>query len=375
MTNTATQNTEKRSAARKAASNPLTAGRLPGWSVWAIAAGGAAVAAIIIFLTSLGNADGFNWAGFVVLGLLFSVTAIYVVSLMTEGKRQATNRFVTSRVLSTFVLALIPLLSLIITLFTRGMARLDAEFFSSSMRGIVDVGGGAAHAIWGTVLITLTATLLSVPIGIFTAIYLVEYGKGWLKNAINFFVDVMTGIPSIVAGLFVFTMLFAATAFTPLTPATIKTGLAGALALTILMLPTVIRSSEEMLRLVPNELREASYALGTPKWVTIVKIVLPTALAGIATGVTLAISRVIGETAPLLIAAGVAQASLNTNLVKGQMMSLPVFVYQMTKGAGVAQQPWFEMAWTAALVLLIIVMVLNLIARAIAYYFRPKGER
>lgn len=356
------------------ASNPLTSGRLPGWAVWAILGGSIAVAAIIMGLVSMAAGNEYNWAGFVVLAGIINLVAVYVITRIAEGGRQATDRFMTALVSSAFVIALFPLLSLVITLFGRGMERFDAEFFSSSMQGIVSQGGGAVHAIWGTVLITLVATLISVPIGIFTSIYLVEYGSGWLAKAINFFVDVMTGIPSIVAGLFAFTMVFAAVNAAGGSPVAARTGMVGAIALSVLMIPTVVRSTEEMLRLVPMELREASYALGVPKWLTIVKVVLPTALAGITTGVTLAIARVIGESAPLLLTAGIAR-SLNTNLFSQQMMSLPVFVYQMTQGTGPAQQPWEQMAWTAALVLLIIVMALNLIARLIARFFAPKSGR
>ncbi|MET3801830.1 phosphate ABC transporter permease subunit PstA [Clavibacter michiganensis] len=159
------------------------------------------------------------------------------------------------------------------------------------------------------------------------AIYLVEYGRGRLARAITFFVDVMTGIPSIVAGLFAYALLVIF-----LGPG-IRLGFGGALALSVLMIPVVVRSAEEMLKLVPNELREASYALGVPKWLTIVKIVLPTSLAGIVTGVMLAIARVIGETAPLLIVAGFTQ-SMNYNPFQDQMMTLPVFVFRQYADQG-----------------------------------------
>ena len=357
--------------------NPLTNGRLPKWAPWAILAGAVAISSALFLILGSVSGSGINWTAiFVVSALLFFI-AIYVVSLVVEGRRQAANRFVTALVSGAFVLALIPLLSLLATLVTNGIGRFDLQFFNSTMRGVVTEGGGGMHAIMGTVLVTLAASIISVPIGIFTAIYTVEYGRdSWLKRSINFFVDVMTGIPSIVAGLFAFTLIFGLLSLTPnVTVANAKTGFAGAIALTVLMIPTVVRSTQEMLQLVPNELREASYALGVPKWLTIAKVVLPTALAGITTGVTLAISRVIGESAPLLIAAGVAQQSINYDLFKGQMMSLPVFVYQMTKGTGAAQEAWYQLAWTAALVLLLIVMLLNLVARLISHYFSPKGGR
>ena len=165
------------------------------------------------------------------------------------------------------------------------------------------------------------AALISVPIGVFAAIYLVEYGAGKrLARTITFLVDVMTGIPSIVAGLFALSL------FVIILGPAVRFGFGGAVALSLLMIPTVVRSTEEMLRLVPADLREASYALGVPKWRTVTKVVLPTAVGGIVTGVVLAISRVIGETAPLLVIAGFTD-SVNTNLFDGRMMTLPVFIF------------------------------------------------
>jgi phosphate transport system permease protein len=233
------------------------------------------------------------------------------------------------------------------------------------MRGVVGEGGGAYHAIMGTLIITGLAALMSIPVGLLTAIYLVEYGKGRLARAITFFVDVMTGIPSIVAGL------FAVALFTYLAGPGARLGFAGAVALSVLMIPVVVRATEEMLKIVPNELREAAFALGVPKWRTILKVVIPTSIAGIASGITLAIARVIGETAPLLVAVGLTTA-LNFNAFDGRMATLPVFSYLSYATPGVPREPYLERAWTAALVLIIIVMVLNLLARLIARVFAPK---
>jgi phosphate transport system permease protein len=179
----------------------------------------------------------------------------------------------------------------------------------------------------------------------------------------------MTGIPSIVAGLFAFA-LFSLIFNSP----GIRFGIGGAVALSVLMIPTVVRSCEEMLKLVPNELREASYALGVPKWLTISKVVLPTSIAGITTGIMLAISRVIGETAPLLIIAGFTQ-SMNYDLFKERMMTLPVFVYTQYANPGSDPQINLDRAWAGALTLIVIVMVLNLLARLIARVFAPKIAR
>jgi phosphate transport system permease protein len=288
-----------------------------------------------------------------------------------------------------FLLALVPLVWLSWTVISKGVDRFmvlpdgskgfNLDFLQESMRGVVGgaITGGALHAIWGTILITLTTAVISVPIGILTAVYVVEYGRGRLKRAVTFFVDVMTGIPSIVAGLFAYAL--AAIVVGPGT----KTGLTGAIALSVLMIPVVVRASEEMLRLVPNELREASYALGVPKWLTVIKVVLRTAIAGLATGVTLAIARVIGETAPLLIAVGVAD-SMNFNIFDGRMMTLPVYIVsEWRKGDAVCNDPSVPClpeiteyrAWAAALVLILIVMVLNLLARLISRIFSPKTGR
>lgn len=304
-------------------------------------------------------------------------------------RRKVADRAMTTVVYLAFGFALIPLVWLSVTVVTRGLdrfwvdangeANFNLDFLNQSMRGIFGgmPEGGILHAMWGTVLITLAATAISVPIGILTAIYLVEYGRGTLKRAVTFFVDVMTGIPSIVAGLFAYAV------FALLVGPGTKLGIVGAVALSVLMIPVVVRASEEMLKLVPHELREASYALGVPKWLTIIRIVLRTAFAGLTTGVTLAIARVIGETAPLLIAVGVAD-SLNYNLFDGRMMTLPVYIVaEWRKGTQPCNDPTMPCigeiteyrAWAAALVLILIVMALNLIARLISKYFSPKTGR
>ena len=236
------------------------------------------------------------------------------------------------------------------------------------MRGVLGEGGGVLHAMVGTLLITGAAAVISIPIGIMAAVYLVEYGRGALARAITLLVDVMTGIPSIVAGLFAFA--FFAIFFGP----SVRFGIGGAVALSVLMIPVVVRSVEEMLKLVPNELREASYALGVPQWRTIVKVVLPTAAAGIAAGVTLSIARVIGETAPLLIIAG-ATTTTNWNVFDGRMMALPVFTYNSYTIPGVPPEFGVERAWAAALTLFVLVMALNLIARLIARLFGNPTSR
>ena len=313
--------------------------------------------------------DAASWLSGLALGSLVFLAAGFALSAAVEGIRKAKDRLFRYVATGAFLLALFPLVSVIWGTLSKGLARLDALFFSSSMRNVVGEGGGAVHAIWGTLIITGLATLISVPIGVLTSIYLVEYGqKGRLAHSIRFFVDVMTGIPSIVAGLFAYTIFSLV-----MGPGT-NNGLAGACALSVLMIPTIVRSTEEMLRLVPNELREASYALGVPKYRTIWRVVLPTSLAGIVTGVVLGIARIIGETAPLLVTAGIT-ASMNTNPLSNPMATLPVFVYYEYTTPGADPTPYIDRAWAGALTLILIVMGLNLVGRVIAVKFAPKAGR
>jgi len=317
---------------------------------------------------ALSAATGFAVTSTLIYGVVLGTLAVYVATRAVEGRRKAADRLVTALVTTAFAIAMIPLVSLVYTVLDKGLARLDSQFFTESMFRVVGEGGGAYHAIVGTLIITALATVISVPIGLMTAIYLVEYGTGRLKRAITFFVDVMTGIPSIVAGLFSFAL------FTLVFGNDVRMGVMGAVALSVLMIPVVVRSCEEVLKLVPNELREASYALGIPKWRTVVKVVLPTAIAGLGTGVTLSVARVVGETAPLLVTVGLI-TSTNFNPFDGRMATLPVFAYYQLTQPGTATQAFLDRAWTAALVLIILVMALNVVARLISRFFAPKTGR
>ena len=319
----------------------------------------------IVLAAGLMSAVGFSWYGLGLLTFALNAAGIYLLSRRVEGARKAKDRLVSAVITSAFVLAVVPLVSLALTVAGHGWHRLDAEFFSADMRNVLGAGGGIKHAVLGTLMITGVAALISVPIGVLTAIYLVEYGRGRLSKLITFLVDVMTGIPSIVAGL------FAGALFSIFLGLGVRLGFGGSIALSVLMIPIVVRSSEEMLRLVPHELREASYALGVPKWRTVMKIVLPTSMAGIVTGITLAVARVVGETAPLLVIAGFTQ-STNTDLFSGRMMTLPVFVFNSYTQPGSPRSQGIDRAWSAALVLIAVVMLLNLVARLISRYFSPK---
>lgn len=278
----------------------------------------------------------------------------------TGRRRKRTDLTMRIVVTLAFAIALVPLISLLWLTISKGLAWVSWDFVSTDMIGVFGemTGGGILHAILGTLQITAWATLISVPIGLLAAIYLVEYGRGPLARGLTFLVDVMTGIPSIVAGLFAFAL------FTLIFGTSYRAGIMGSVALSVLMIPVVVRSTEEMLKLVPNELREAAYALGVPKWLTIIKVVLRTALGGIVTGVVLAIARVIGETAPLLLTVGLV-TQVNTNMFDGRVATLPVFAYRSYQQGGVGM----DRAWASALVLIVIIMVFNLIARAISKKF------
>jgi phosphate transport system permease protein len=333
---------------------------MPERAAWAVAA----TAAVIGALVALGPLR-LGPAGAIVIAGPIAVIATWGASRAVEDRRRATNRLVSMLVTFAFVLALIPLISVMWQVLSRGVARFDATFFTESMRGVIGAGGGVLHALIGTLIITAATALISIPIGILTAVYVVEYGRGRLSRWITMLVDVMTGIPSIVAGLFAYSL------FQIFFGPGVRVGIGGAVALSLLMVPIVVRSSEEMLKLVPRDLREASFALGAPKWRTVVQVVLPAAAGGISAGLIVAVARIIGETAPLLIIAG-STTNTNLNLFSGRMETLPVFTYYSYKQPGVPPGASIDRAWTAALTLMLLVMLLNLIARGIARALAPK---
>src|SRR3954447_25600081 len=272
----------------------LRAGALPRWGVAAAAVGAVALSLLLFALTPMqGTAD------FLVFAAVLVVASVSVTSWAVEGRRRAKDRLATSLALVFLALTMLPLGLVAFYVFKKGVKLLSFTFLTHSMAGIgpLSSGGGIYHAIIGTLEQVLLASLIAIPLGLLVAIYITEFAGGVLATAVRFLIDVMTGIPSIVAGLFVlaFWVLLLGRGFS---------GFAAAIALAILELPIVVRSAEEMIRLVPASLREASYALGVPKWTTILRIVLPTASTGIVTGVMLAVARVIGETAPVLLVAG-----------------------------------------------------------------------
>jgi phosphate transport system permease protein len=301
-----------------------------------------------------------------------------------SGGRKVKNSIATVLIGLSFLVALVPLIWLLWTVISKGLGVvLHGGWWTETQRNIAstDAGGGALHAIVGTVEQVLICTVISVPIAILVGIYLVEYGHGWFARITTFMVDIMTGIPSIVAALFIYALFVTVLGGQ-------KSGLLAALALVILMVPVIVRTTEEMLKLVPNELREASYALGIPKWKTIMKVVIPTAFTGLITGTVLGVARVAGETAPLLILVGYSQ-SMNWNpfspgnfqgtlpmMIRDQFINLNQAsgsaAYHLDANGnrvagGVANYAPDRM-WGAALTLIVIILLLNVIARFVGRF-------
>jgi phosphate transport system permease protein len=280
----------------------------------------------------------------------------------------------TSDVVATFlvtlsvVVALGPLIWVLYSVITKGFETVKSTVWWTHSQADMTAfmsGGGAYHAVVGTVLQGLMCAVISIPIGVFVAIYLVEYGgESRLGKVTSFMVDVLTGVPSIVAALFIYALFIATFGFP-------RSGFAVSLALVLLMIPVIVRTTEEMLLIVPTELREASYALGVPNWRTITKIVLPAGMSGIITGILLALARVMGETAPLLMLVGYSQA-MNFNIFGGFMGSLPGMMYDQTvAGAGTSPIPTSRL-WGAALTLIAVIAVINLVARVVSQVLAPE---
>ena len=283
-------------------------------------------------------------------------------------RRKVANNTATVLVSLSLAVAVVPLLWVLYAVASKGYKIvLDSTWWSNSQQGMTAfmAGGGVYHALVGTLLQGAVCAVISIPIGVFTGIYLVEYGGGTkLGKLTTFMVDILTGVPSIVAALFIYALWVATLGFQ-------RSGFAVSLALVLLMIPVIVRSTEEMLRIVPMDLREASYALGVPKWKTIMRIVIPTALSGIVTGIMLALARVMGETAPLLILVGYSQA-MNFNMLNGFMGSLPGMMFDQTSaGAGANPVPT-DRLWGAALTLVLLIAVLNISARFVSKFFSPK---
>jgi phosphate transport system permease protein len=321
---------------------------LPTWAVGATTVGAVLVTLLLFAVTGFaGTAD------FLVVAVILVVLANLVASWVVEGKRRAIDRLATNSALVALALTLLPLGFVIGYVIDRGHTRFGWSFLTGdSSGGPLVPGGGIGNAIVGSLEQVLIASLVAVPLGLLVAIFITEYGGNRIATAVRFLIDVMTGIPSIVAGLFVLAFWIIGLHQQP-------SGFAGSIALAIIELPIIVRTSEEMIRLVPSALREASYALGIPRWKTIMRVVLPTAATGITTGVMLAVARVIGETAPVLLVVG-NNNFFNWNGFKGAQASLPVYIFE---NAQQAQAFDIQRAWAAALTLILIVVVLYVAAR------------
>ncbi|MDX6281456.1 MAG: phosphate transport system permease protein [Kribbellaceae bacterium] len=285
-----------------------------------------------------------------------------------SGARAFRNTLATVLITLCFLIALIPLCWILWTVVSKGYHLvLDANWWSQSQRGITSrrAGGGAYHALVGSLVMALICAAIAVPLGILGAVYLIEYGKGSKPaKVVSFMVDILTGVPSIVAALFIYAVWVTILGQN-------RIGFAVSLSLVLLMMPVILRSTEEMLKLVPDELREAAYALGVPKWKTILKIVVPTAFGGIITGVMLGLARVIGETAPLLILVGYSKV-INYNPFSGFMGALPTMINN--DRGDMALPAAADRVWAAALTLILLVLALNVLARLIARFSTIKSK-
>ncbi|GEL18200.1 phosphate ABC transporter permease PstA [Pseudonocardia asaccharolytica] len=285
---------------------------------------------------------------------------------VSAGRRMK-NAGATALVGLAFLIALVPLIWVVYSVLANGAgAVLNSQWWSQSLNGLLarQQGGGAYHAIIGTLFQGLVCAAIATPIGIMVAVYLVEYGgRSRLARATTFMVDILTGVPSIVAALFIYAVWISIFGLG-------RSALAVSLALVLLMVPVVVRSSEEMLRIVPDDLREASYALGVPKWKTIVKVVIPTALSGMLTGVVLALARVMGETAPVLILVAYAPY-INFNIFEGNMASLPLL---MTVERNNPTDAGSYRVWGAAITLILIITLFQLLAAFLSKVTAPKTK-
>lgn len=286
--------------------------------------------------------------------------------LPVAGGRKTKDNVATVVFTACFIVAVIPLVALLYQVISAGLpAILDPTWWTNSFFLVSpsSMAGGVGHAIYGSLTQALIAAVISIPLGVAAGIMLVEYPDSKLAKPTTFMVDVLAGVPSVVAAIFIFGIWVT----------TFQLGLSAfavSLALVLLMIPLIVRSTEEMLKLVPDELREASFALGVPRWKTIISIVVPTALSGMISGIFLAVARVMGETAPVLILVGYT-ASYNYDLFQGNMASLPLLIYNQLSNPTEAGQ---YRVWGAALTLVILIALANVLATFASKALAPKTK-
>ena len=277
-----------------------------------------------------------------------------------ETRRRVVDRLARGACVAAVLAAIIPLASVLIYVSAKGLQGLSLSFFTELPKPVGEVGGGMRNALGGTLVLVALACAMGIPVGVLAGVYLAELGRGnRFARAVRFAADVMSGIPSIVVGIFAYGLIVLSMRR--------FSAIAGGVALAVLMLPTVTRTTEELIRLVPDTLREAALALGVPRWRVTLKIVLRTAAPGIATGIMLAVARVAGETAPLLFTA--FNSRFWSTRLDAPMASMPVQIYTY---AVAPYDDWHRQAWAAALVLVAVVLVLNVAARLIVSLRGPR---
>lgn len=295
--------------------------------------------------------------GFVIVLILMAITTTSIISWIRKDRKAALNSTSTVLVYVAAAFVIVPLASILWEIFTKGATGVSLNIFSNDMSATSSdaplTEGGLLHAIVGTFYLVLMASIVSTPIGILTALYIVEV-KGKFSGIVRFFVQAMSGTPSIVAGLFIYAVWVIGLGNS------YNAG-AGAAALAILMIPTVARTSEEVLKLIPNDLREAGLAMGATQWRTVAMIILPAAKSGLVTAVILGIARVAGETAPLLLTIGGADG-LNLNPFNGNNAALPYYIW---KNLGLGSEIAVQRAWLGVFILIVIVFIFFTLARVL----------
>ena len=302
--------------------------------------------------------------GFALTLIFMAIITATTISWIRRDRKAAMNSTTTVLVYIAAAFVIMPLFSVIYEIFKLGSVGFSFGIFTNDMAETSAASplteGGLLHAVIGTAYIVIFATLISTPIGILTALYIVEV-KGRFAGLVRFFVQAMSGVPSIVAGLFIFAvwMIQLGNAYS---------GIAGGFALTVLMIPTVARTSEEVLKLIPQDLREAGLALGATQWRTVAMVIIPAARSGLVTAIILGVARVVGETAPLLLTVGGADA-INLNPGEGNMSAFPYYVW---KNLLIGDENAISRAWTGVMVLMILVLIIFTLAR---YLSTARGNK
>ncbi len=268
------------------------------------------------------------------------------------GRRNRKNMLFKGVVIAATIIATFPLLLILFYIFKQGVASLNWQFLTNLPQPVGETGGGVANALVGSIMILLVSCVIAIPLGIVIGIYLSEEKKSRLSYYCQLAVDVLQGIPSIVIGIIIYEWV--------VRPMGGFSALSGSIALALMMLPSIIKATEETLKLLPESLKEASLALGVPYYKTILKVIVPTGLSGIFTGVILSIARVIGETAPLLFTA-FGNPYMSTNILK-PMSSLPLIIFNYATSP---YEDWHQLAWGASMVLILMILILNIITKLV----------